>query len=108
MSEISLNPTVVPYSKGEMRLFKMMPKDGTRVTTQDLVGRKSWGGIEFPRNSLNVTINSLREKVAKNKEAFKIMKTKQRGPHPIEYWIERAAKKSVKPAKPTKTAKAAA
>jgi hypothetical protein len=85
-----LSPSVIPYSKGEMMLFKMLPKDGSRITSEQLASakqKKSEFEITYPRNSIASTMKSLMMKIEKNREPFRVVKTQQRGPHPTQFWI---------------------
>lgn len=90
---VSLNLTVTkkPYSKTERALFKMIPKDGDKISSAKMVAMKKriddWG-VTFPRNNVTVTMRSLMAKVRHNKEGFVIRQSPRRGPHPVEYWIE--------------------
>ncbi len=83
----------VRYSRTEQQLFKLLPQNGKRITTEELIervydGRKRARPLN-PRQSMNSALTRLREKVLRNKEPFRIEKSELRGPHPAEWWIER-------------------
>lgn len=40
------------------------------------------------QRSVVSTLNLLAKKVQRNREAFRILKTERRGPHPVEFWME--------------------
>jgi hypothetical protein len=92
MEKVALNPADGAYSKGERSLFSLLPADGTSITSHELVRRRqkreeNWR-IDYPGNTVSTLMRSLIRKVARNKEPFKLRKSKQRGPYPTEYWIE--------------------
>jgi hypothetical protein len=87
---LNLNPNIIPYSKGEMMLFNMLPKDGGRITSEQLASakqKKSEFKITYPRNSIASTMKSLMMKIEKNGEPFRVLKSPQQGPHPTKFWI---------------------
>jgi oligoribonuclease NrnB/cAMP/cGMP phosphodiesterase (DHH superfamily) len=89
--QISLTVANSTYSKSEKMLFKFLPKNGNRISSQRLVEMKkkvdAWS-VVHPRNNITVTMRNLMEKVKDNREGFEIKQSKRRGPHSIEYWIE--------------------
>jgi hypothetical protein len=89
--QISLTVARSNYSKSEKQLFKLLPKNGNRISSERLVELKtkidSWS-VVHPRNNITVTMRNLMEKVKDNREGFEIKQSKRRGPHSIEYWIE--------------------
>ncbi len=81
----------IRYSTMEERLFRLLPKDGSRISTDVLVGRY-YKERSAPMNPMNVIVGamkSLSEKATRNKEPFRIQRTELRGPHPAEWWIEK-------------------
>jgi hypothetical protein len=76
------------YSPTEERLLQLLPRSGQRVTTKTLVERyykdrkKPFHGYVYIGNAMR----SLTVKVTKNREPFKLKRTK--GERPIQYWIE--------------------
>jgi hypothetical protein len=86
----------VNYSRGERQLFELLPKDGTKISSTDLTAsrekRYKWD-IDNPRNAVSVTMTSLMQKIVRNREPFRLRKTPQRGPYPVEFWIEMLRKR---------------
>jgi hypothetical protein len=89
----------VKYSKNQLLLFSMMPKDGTRITSTELVRkmmmrrkRDARRELEHPRNLVITTMKYGLIKKVNAHENFRICLTQQSGPYPIEYWIERKKK----------------
>lgn len=81
---------VPKYSHSEQELLDLMPKRGKKITTTELANlRKKRPHIQFPNNIVNSIMRNLMEKVALRGEDFRICRTPQRGPYPIEYWIEK-------------------
>lgn len=80
------------YSKSERLLFKFVPKSGAKITSEELVRRRkeaeNWS-IANPRNVVITQMRSLIEKIDGNREPFRLKKSPQLGPYPIEYWIEK-------------------
>jgi hypothetical protein len=90
--KIDLTPARVNYSKSEIQLFKMIPQDGTKISSKTLVKlkkRKYKWDIANPLNALWVTMDSLMKKIVKNKETFRIRRSEKKGPYPQFFWIER-------------------
>ena len=87
---MQLNPRAIRYSKGEQRVFEVLPKDGTKLDTVELTDRV-YGRKQRPynaRQSILGTLKSLAAKAKRNKEAFTLNKSERTGPHPIQFWIE--------------------
>ena len=79
------------YSKSEQKLFDLMPKDGVKISSIDLTEkrRKKWKwNIEHGRNAVSVTMGSLMRKIDNNREPFILLKSEQKGPYPLEFWLE--------------------
>lgn len=79
------------YSKGEKELFKLIPQDGKRISSEELTKlrkrNRGWK-IGNPRNTVSSQMRSLVAKVAIYEKKFKLCRTPQSGPYSIEYWIE--------------------
>ena len=76
------------YSPTEERLLQLLPRGGQPVTTRTLVDRfykdrkKPFHGYVYIGNAMR----TLTRKVSRNREPFKLKRTK--GERPIQYWIE--------------------
>jgi hypothetical protein len=82
--------SVIKLSPAEQRLLDIIPTDGSRVSTKDLLPR-FYDGQDMPAYGQVVIGNHLRSLTAKVKRTRKlprVRKSKRRGPHPIEVWIE--------------------
>ncbi len=88
----------VSYSEAERRMFDLLPVGiKNAVTVQDLLDSKqeSANGAEAPFRShamagIRATIGNLSRKIEANEEPFRVMKSARAGPHPINFWIEKA------------------
>lgn len=80
------------YSRAQQILFSFVPKDGTRITSRELAEKKKkaerWN-IDFPRNAVITTMGHLMKNIIVNRERFRIRKSKPRGPHMAEFWLEK-------------------
>jgi ATP-dependent DNA ligase len=80
------------YSKAQLVLFDLLPKDGSKITTKELVEKRqarekaNWP-VDFPRQIVTSTMQILIERVTENRESFRIRKSHRCGPRPITYWI---------------------
>ena len=91
MAYIQLNNGGTPYSKRERSVFKLLPKDGKRISTKQLAA-KFYGHDDLHQNANVVIIGVMRSliwKMEKNKEPLRIMKSARAGPHPLEFWLEK-------------------
>lgn len=82
------------YSPSEQKLFKLLPKDGSRIASDVLTQlrkKKYKWDIEHMRNAVSVTMASLMNKIDENHEPFILLKTAQKGPYPVEFWLEALA-----------------
>lgn len=90
--ELSPNSKRKPYSDGERELFQLLPKNGKRISSAQLMimkkRRSATWLVKHPRNNVTVTMKHLIAKVRHNRESFVVHQSKRVGPHPIEYWIE--------------------
>jgi hypothetical protein len=83
---------IANFSDLEQDLIALLPKDGKKVTTADLV--EAYYGSEVPLNARNIVVGRLRMIAAKavhNAEPWRIAKSNRAGPHPMEFWLEKAA-----------------
>ena len=80
------------YSRTEETMFKLMPKNGRRIGSHDLLLKRLMAGpwdVENPLNIISVIMNKLIEKVEENEEDFIICKDgKRTGNHKVSYWVE--------------------
>ncbi len=79
----------IKYSKGEQLCFKAL-NDKPRLST-NIVDKVYYKGKTVPYNGQKIVVGmlaSLRRKIVANKEPFKLLSTKRRGPHPMEFWLE--------------------
>lgn len=89
MRSFTLNPKF-RYSKGERRAFDTLSgikRDTNALTTDFYIGRRKPG---HGRIIVIGTLKGLAVKLKKNKEPFRVMRSKQNGPWPIEFWLEKA------------------
>ena len=80
----------VKYSPTEARLLKLLPHNGQRITTKQLTA-KFYRNRDMPVHGQIYIANSLRmlaNKIAQNREKFKLKRTPKIGPHDVEFWIE--------------------
>jgi hypothetical protein len=88
-----LNNGGTPYSIRERSVFKLLPKDGKRISTKKLAQRFYKKNENDLHQNANVVIigvmRSLMWKMEKNKEPLRIMKSARAGPHPLEFWLEK-------------------
>jgi DNA-binding winged helix-turn-helix (wHTH) protein len=86
---------VVRYSDMEQELLKLLQKKGAKpIASTDLL-KEYYKDKIAPYNAQQTLIGSLRSlrrKVAHNGEQFQIKNTKRRGPHAMEFWVERPGK----------------
>lgn len=90
---LTKKPPKMNYSKSEIELFSLMPQNGGKINSTELVEARikqyNWD-IANPRNALAVTMDSLIGKIELNREQFRLRKSKKHlGPYPIEFWLER-------------------
>jgi len=78
------------YTKLERDLFALLPFSmRDKISSTELASK--WQGKRniFGRNNVLSRIRLLSTKMVENGEKVVIMKTKQRGPKPAEFWLER-------------------
>jgi len=83
----------IRYTMMENHLFDVLPKNGKKVTSADLVEKRMAMGdwdVLNPRKNITTTMQRLLEKIDDNEEPFRIAKAeKATGHHTVEYWLER-------------------
>jgi len=79
------------YSVLEQRLLSLLLGRREPIDTLDLIEEFYGKGSRManPRQSVIALVNALQRKAKRNKEPFKVLKSKRDGPHPIEFWIAR-------------------
>jgi len=78
-------------SPSEARLYKLLPANGTRVTTEELASRY-WSGKVKPFNARIVVSNLVRALVRKTgRHDARVRKTKPTGPRSTMVWLEKRA-----------------
>jgi hypothetical protein len=80
----------VKYSVGEMRLLRLLPEGGERISSTALIRAiyPSGGEPFYARSSVVSTMRILMRKIAINDEPFAVFQSAQAGPVPSDYWIE--------------------
>jgi hypothetical protein len=79
------------YSPSEQKLLNLIPLDGKRITTKELIARR-YRGESLPFNAATITtgtLNSLIRKADHNRETFRVRKSGRKGPRPQEIWVEK-------------------
>lgn len=84
------NGTGERYSDREIRVFAQLPKDGSPIESSE-IAKKYYNGKLPPHGQASIigALSALTAKVIRNKEPFRIMKSKRSGPWPIKFWIEK-------------------
>jgi hypothetical protein len=79
------------YSSMELRILDAIPRDGTKISTLDLVDKVYDIGYApmYARESVLTCANALLKKADEYNEPWEIFKSKPRGPQPIYWWRER-------------------
>lgn len=78
----------IAYTPNEDRLLTILEIDketDTRTIASKLYGRSP---PRYAQNSVVSVLNNLTRKVRRNRERFRIRKSRRAGPHPIKFWIE--------------------
>jgi hypothetical protein len=81
----------VRYSPSERRLFDVLPKNGEPLSSTEII-EKVYGRKKRPYNARQVVVGTLvrlQDKLKVNHEDFRIKRSERRGPHPIEFRIEK-------------------
>lgn len=82
---------MMKYSPSEQRMLKLLPRNGRKLTSVELVEKFYNGSGEAPYHARNIVITvlrSLRRKTAHNKEEFRVASTPRSGPIPMSFWLE--------------------
>jgi hypothetical protein len=85
---------IVHLTDLEERLLALLPEDGRRVSTADLVRLYFRGELEPPINANTIVrgrLDMIARKLRHNGDRRIIHKSNRAGPHPVEFWIEKAA-----------------
>lgn len=80
-----------PYSDLQQELFKLLPQNGDRVGTKDLLLAKLRQGVwdvRRPRQIVGMTMLRLKERIRLNKEPFVLCKTTGPRSQQTQYWLE--------------------
>ena len=79
----------VKYSPIEQKVFAVLSrkqKTSTDITAAIYPKRDR---PYYARQTVVGALDKLTKKALKNRESFKVMKSKRKGPHPIHFWIEK-------------------
>lgn len=80
------------FSPNERRLLSLLPKDGGRVSSVDLIDR-IYAGREKPHNarvSVGDLIRRTRRKMESHGGAHRLGRSLRRGPRPVFVWLKMA------------------
>jgi hypothetical protein len=78
------------YSPLEQRIFALLPRDGSKVSTEWLAHKIYGKRIPMHgRVTITGTLRALVQKAEQNKEPFRICRSEAAGPYPLEVWLER-------------------
>ena len=92
MLRLTESENAIRYSKMEQKLFKLMPRNGKKISTKMLKERYYAAEQEeepfAARSIINSSLKALIEKIRRNKEPFIIQHTGRHGPNAAEIWIE--------------------
>lgn len=81
----------VKYSKLESRAFAALSADP--IDTKELAKRLYGGNAPYHSvGAARSTVQNLIKKIDFNQEPFRVMKSAARGPHPMDWWVERRRK----------------
>lgn len=80
-----------PYTLQETQFFDLLPKDGERISVNELVRKRlkkgKWG-TKYPSHVVSVVMRHLMDKIKANQESFVLKRTEQRaGSQEMYYWI---------------------
>ena len=82
------NPDKVKYSPRELQIFKALPRDGDRVTTEALTKRVFGSKVPFhARTIIGGAVRSLGRKIDANGETFVLVTSGRAGPNSMEIWL---------------------
>lgn len=76
-------------SRREQELFELLPADGGRISSADLV-TKFYGHQPplYARQNVVAVMHALMLKFDRSDSQRRVRQSKRRGPHPVEYWVE--------------------
>lgn len=80
-----------PYSALQRELFKLLPQNGDRVGTQDLLLAKLKQGpwdVRRPRQIVGITMLRLMERMERHKEPCVLRKSEGPRSQETKYWLE--------------------
>jgi hypothetical protein len=80
----------IRYSPLETRILELIPKDGSKITTEEITNKVYRPG-EAPFNDRATVLHGLNRLIAKsdeNEEPWEIFKSKRRGSQPAYFWKE--------------------
>ena len=80
------------YSKLEIKIWRNIPDDGTRISTIELANRiyaNATNKPRYPRQSILACTDKLIAKTDHYEEELEIFKSKPRGSQPIYFWKEK-------------------
>jgi hypothetical protein len=85
---LSIHPAVT-YSEMERRIFESLPKNGEKISTNELVERIYGNSPPFnARGAIVAMGKKLMQKTVMNDEDFRIGRSTRNGPHPVTWWIQ--------------------
>jgi hypothetical protein len=78
------------YSFMELKILEIIPKDGKKITTLQIVDQVYNAGKAplYARESVLTCANALMKKADEYNEPWEIFKSRPRGPQPIYWWRE--------------------
>ena len=82
--------SVGKYTPNEQKLLALLEELGGTPTDSSIIVKRHFArrkAPRFARQSVVSVLNALVIKVQRNRETFRIHKTKRSGPHPIKYWL---------------------
>lgn len=80
----------VKLSKRESELFNVLPADGRKLNTAEIVA--AYYGGDVPMNGRQIVtdrLTTIQAKLEAIGSEFRLSKSGRRGPAPIEYWLSR-------------------
>lgn len=78
------------YSAAEDRLLKILNGSKKPLSTPTVAQRYYGRAVEPPYNGRQIVgalLRSLKAKAAHNGEAWSVLSSPRKGPHPIEWWV---------------------
>jgi hypothetical protein len=95
MASSTRKQRAIKFSALEEELIRLLPRDGTRVSTTALVDRYYAATApdsvpDNPRQTLVSRLRGIARKAERGALPWRVCKTKRAGPHPQEFWIKAA------------------